>query len=369
MSENTINDVCRLLEEWAPLHYQESYDNCGLLTGNRPTLVKGVLITLDCVEDIVDEAITLGCNMIVAHHPILFSGLKSLTGRNYIERTVIKAIKNDIAIYAIHTNLDNLVNGVNHKIAGKIGLKNTSILVPKHDKVMLKKLVVYCPAEASEKVKQALFDAGGGKIGNYDECSFNIVAEGTFRPLEGSNPYSGTANKRELAREERIELVYQPSLEHKIIEALKQSHPYEEIAYQVLSTDNAIPGVGAGIIGELEHPLQEGVFLTGLKEKMGVSCVKYTHLKGEQVKKVAVCGGSGSFLLKDAIKQGADVFVSSDFKYHQFFDAEGKIVIADIGHFESEQFTKELIFEYFTKKSVNFAVHLSKINTNPVNYL
>ena len=365
----TVKDLCDSLQEWAPLSYQEKYDNSGLLTGSSSDDIKGVLVTLDCTEQVVEEAILLGCNVIIAHHPIIFSGLKSITGKNYVERTIILAIKYQIAIYAIHTNLDNVIDGVNSKIVQRLGLKNVSVLLPKNDQTMLKKLVTYCPTEASEKVKQALFDAGAGSIGNYDECSFSSSGTGTFRPLEGSEPYLGKMGERESAQEEKIELVFLPHFQNAIVHALKVAHPYEEVAFQIVSTDNTLPQVGGGIIGELEKEMDEKDFLVFLKSAMNTACVRYSPLRGKSIKKVAACGGSGSFLLKNAIYAGADVFVTGDFKYHQFFDSENRIIIADIGHYESEQYTKELIFEYLNKKSIKFALHLSKVNTNPVNYL
>jgi len=260
-----IKQVTSFLESIAPLEYQESYDNCGLIIGDSKSEVKGALITLDCTEAIIDEAIATGCNLVIAHHPIIFSGLKKLNGSNYIERTVIKAIKNDIAIYAIHTNLDNVHNGVSAKIAEKLGLENCKILAPK----------------------------------------------------------------------------------------------------QELNTDL----VGSGITGELNEAVDAVGFLKNLKLTMQTDCVRHTPLVSKTIKTVAVCGGSGSFLLKNAIAAKADIFITADFKYHEFFDAENTIIIADIGHYESEQFTKDLIYDLLVKNFTKFAVRLSKVNTNPIKYL
>lgn len=361
-----INSIIEHLEQLAPPSLQESYDNSGLIIGDRDVEVESVLLCLDSVEAVIDEAIKLGCGMVVAHHPILFSGLQSLTGRNYIERTILKAIKNDIAIYAIHTNLDNVKNGVNKKMAEKIGLTNLQILSPKAG--TLQKLVFFCPVNDSEKVKEALFVAGGGKIGAYDCCSFSIEGNGTFRAGENTNPHVGKRDEIHTEREHRIELVFPTYLKGSLINALKSNHPYEEVAYDIYNIENKWNDVGSGMIGELQDSMPTLEFLDSLKANLGTECVRHTRIIEEKVKKVAICGGSGSFLLNAAMAKKADVFITGDYKYHQFFDADGKIVIADVGHFESEQHTPELIQEYFQEKIPNFAVYLSKVNTNPINY-
>lgn len=367
MNKMKIKDVINIIESFAPLSYQESYDNSGLIVGNINDELKGVLICLDSIEEVVDEAISKKCNLIVAHHPIVFSGLKKITGKNYIERTILKAIKNDVAIYAAHTNLDNVNQGVNYKIAEKVGLKNCKPLSSK--KGILNKIVVYCPLEQAETVRLAMFNAGAGAIGNYSECSFNTVGEGTFRAGENTNPFVGGEDKRHTEQEQRIEMVVESFKLKKVINSMKEAHPYEEVAYDLYSLDNTLNKVGSGLIGELDQEENELDFLKRLKKDLQTDCVRYTKPLQNKIKRVALCGGSGSFLLNDAIKENADVFITADFKYHQFFDAENKIIIADIGHYESEQFTKELFYDILTKKITNFAVHLSEINTNPINYL
>lgn len=363
---NTIKDFTDHLESIAPLSYQESYDNSGLLTGNPSGIVTGIMVSLDCTEEVVADAIENKCNMIVAHHPIIFSGLKKLTGRNYIERTIIKAIKNDIAIYALHTNLDNVSNGVNAMIAKKLGLINTTVLSPKQG--LLKKLVTFCLKEDAEKIRSALFNAGGGNISNYDECCFNIEGKGTFRGNENSNPYIGKKGVRSLEDEIRIELIFEGFRQHELLKALMNAHPYEEVAYDIYTLENTY-SAGAGIIGELPENQEEMSFLRMVKLKLNTECIRHTKLLGSQVKKVAICGGSGSFLLDDAIRKGAQALVTADFKYHQFFDADGKILIADTGHYESEQFTMELIKSLILEKFSTFAVRLTEVNTNPVHYM
>jgi len=361
-----IKEITNYLESIAPLNYQESYDNVGLLVGDVNTKVNAALITLDCTEEVVDEAIEKGCNLIIAHHPIIFSGLKKLNGRNYVERTVIKAIKNDIAIYAIHTNLDNIEKGVSAKIAEILGVENCKILSPKKD--LLRQLAVYCPVSDTEKVKAALFQAGAGGIGNYDECSFTTKGEGTFRANEGCDPHIGNIGEHHREKEEKIEVIFPKYLENTIISALKKEHPYEQVAYQIYILDNIYENVGSGIVGELAQKIDTQEFLKMLKIKMKTDCIRHTKLVKNQIRRVAICGGSGSFLLKDAKCAGVDIFITADFKYHEFFDAENDIIIADIGHFESEQFTKDLIYDLLSKKFSKFAVRLSKVNTNPINY-
>jgi dinuclear metal center YbgI/SA1388 family protein len=362
-----IQEVISCLESVAPAVYQESYDNSGLITGSVETEVTGVLICLDSTEEVIDEAIRRKCNLVIAHHPIVFSGLKKINGKNYVERTIIKAIKNDIAIYAIHTNLDNVYGGVNSMIAEKLKLINTKILAPKSN--LLRKLVTFVPLEKAEEVRSALFTAGAGSIGNYDECSFNIEGEGTFRGNERSDPYVGKKEVRHTEDEIRLEMIFEAYREKRILMALFNAHPYEEIAYDIYSLTNDFQSVGSGLIGELAEPQSENDFLLYIKSAMKAGCIRHTKLRSRPVKKVAICGGSGSFLLNQAISSGADLFISADFKYHQFFDANGKIVIADIGHYESEQFTIELIKGLILKNFTTFALQLTEVNTNPVHYI
>lgn len=355
------------LETLAPPAFQESYDNSGLITGHRGMEITGAIVALDCIEAVVDEAIANNCNLIVAHHPIVFSGLKKINGKNYVERVIIKAIKNDIAIYAIHTNLDNVSEGVNAKIGEKLGLQNLRILSPKKD--LLRKFVTFCPADAAEKVREALWKAGAGVIGNYDSVSFNSSGTGTYRGNENSNPVIGEKGKMMREPEEKIEMIYPAYLEGKILAALHASHPYEEVAYDLFPMENAWKLVGSGMIGELEKPVPVMDFLRSVKAAMKAEVIRYTPVDGKIASKVAVCGGSGSFLLREAMAAGADVFVTADFKYHQFFDGEGKIVIVDLGHFETEQFTIELLTDGLKQKFPTFAVRQTGVYTNPITYL
>ncbi len=361
-----LNILTSYLESLAPLAWQEDYDNSGLIVGDPFQEIRSALISLDCTEEVVDEAVRLGCNLIVSHHPVIFKGLKRLNGNNYVERVVVKAIKNDIAIYAIHTNLDNVLQGVNGKIAEKLGLENTEILSPKTG--LIKQLVVYVPEKHADNLRKALFESGAGEIGNYRECSFNNSGIGTFTPSAASNPYSGEIEKQYQGKETRVEVIYPKQLEGRILKAMVENHPYEEVAHSILQMDNTHQGVGSGIIGQLKNQLNELEFLAFVKEKLRTQVVRHSPLLNKGVRRVAICGGAGSFLLKNAIHSGADVFISSDLKYNEFFDAENKILINDIGHFESEQFTQELLLEIIQKKFPNFAVRLTEVNTNPINY-
>ncbi len=361
-----ISEIISHLETIAPPSLQEDYDNSGLIVGNADAEISKVLICLDSTEDVVEEAIREKCGLIIAHHPVIFRGIKRLTGSNYVERTVIKAIQNNIAIYACHTNLDNVKQGVNQKFAEKLGLKNLKILEEK--KQILRKLSIFCPKAHTEKLMDALFAAGGGHIGNYSECSFRVDGTGTFKGDESTNPFVGEKGNRHQEEESKIEIIFPAYLENQIIKTLKESHPYEEVAYDLISLENANQDVGAGMVGELENEMSEKDFLAHLKSSMNLKVIRHTLFINQKVNKVALCGGSGSFLLEKAIALGAQVFVSSDFTYHRFFDAEGKIMICDIGHYESEQFTVELLQKILRQKFPIFAFAFSKSITNPVHY-
>ena len=361
-----IETIIDQLESWAPPQLQESYDNSGLIVGNSQTEVSSAIICLDSTEAVVDEAISAGANLIIAHHPIVFGGIKRFTGADYVQRAVIKAIKNDIAIYAIHTNLDNVLNGVNSEFANKLGLINQQIILQKPNQLI--SLVTYAPKTHAQQVREALFEVGAGAIGFYDNCSFNSEGIGTYRAAVGAQPYLGNVGEDHSEKEERIEVVCFKWQEKSLIKALKMAHPYEEVAYQLTPLNNSTFQFGSGMIGELAEAIPFEEFLGKVKSIFG-GMVRFTSSPKDKVKRIALCGGSGSFLLKNAIQQGADVFLSADFKYHQFFDSQGEISIVDIGHFESEQFTMNLILRYLMEKNINFAARLTSIRTNPIQYL
>jgi dinuclear metal center YbgI/SA1388 family protein len=361
-----LHHITQFLETLAPPSLQESYDNAGLLTGNANMPCTGVLICLDCTEAIVQEAIDKNCNVIVAHHPIIFSGLKKINGKNYVERTIIKAIKNDIAIYAIHTNLDNVLHGVNGKIGEKLGLQNVQILAPKKD--VLQKLVVFCPNKDAQQLCEALFNAGAGNIGNYSECCFMSEGIGSFKPKNGSNPTIGEIGVKEISPETKVEIIFPTWLQGQMVEAMKANHPYEEVAYDIIALENKYQTIGSGIVGYLAEPIEEKDFLKKLATIFNSKAIKHTLLMGKKIQKVAICGGAGSFLTAAAKAVGADVYITADVKYHEFFDADGQLLLTDIGHFESEQFTIDLLFELLSDKFPNFALLKTSVNTNPVEY-
>jgi dinuclear metal center YbgI/SA1388 family protein len=362
-----INDVTALLEQLAPLSYQESYDNSGLLIGNNETPLKGILVTLDVTPEVIEEAHSKGLNLIVSHHPLVFSGLKKITGKSYVEQAVILAIKYDIAVYAAHTNLDNIIGGVNTRIGELLKLKKLKVLQAKEDELV--KLVTFVPKDDTERVRMALFNAGAGNIGNYDCCSYNVDGEGTFRAGEGTNPYVGKVGDLHSEPEVRVEVIVPKAKLSKVIREMKASHPYEEVAYDIYPLLNYFYGAGSGMMGELENPIAELDFLKIVKKTFNVQSLRHTNLLGKNIQMVAFCGGSGAFLIKQAIAAGADIFITGDIKYHQFFDAEGKTLIADIGHFESEQFTVDIFYEHLLKNFPKFAVLKSEIKTNPINYI
>jgi dinuclear metal center YbgI/SA1388 family protein len=345
-----VKDIIQHLEAFAPPIYQESYDNSGLIVGDLQAEVTGVMICLDSVEEVLDEAAEKGCNLVVAHHPIVFRGLKRLTGRNYVERVVMKAIKQDIAIYAIHTNLDNIRAGVNARIAEKLDLQDTRILSPK---AMVKKLFAFVPASHADMVKNALFRSGAGISGDTVNISYASVGAAS------ANDWAGPQIK--------LESSFAVDKQSSVVSALKSVVP--DAQYDIVAVEAKNQHVGSGMIGQLPKETDEEKFLKSLKKTMGVGCVRHTALLGKKIKTVAVCGGSGGFLLNAAVAKGADVFITADYKYHEFFDADGRIVIADIGHFESEQFTIDLLHEILTEKFTTFAVQKTTVNTNPVHYL
>ena len=362
----TVKQIVKFLNNHFPFAYQEDYDNSGLLIGDPETEVKGLLITLDVTESVIEEAITLKCNVILSHHPIIFGGIKQLTGASFEERTIIKAIQNNIVIIASHTNTDNALLGTNYYLAQQLELQNIKPL--KQNKEILKKLVTFVPLTYEQKIKKALFSAGAGVIGNYDKTSFSTQGTGSFRGNASTHGFSGISGKLHLEKEIRLETIFPKHLSSQIISTLLSVHPYEEVAYDIYNVDGYQENYGQGVIGNLHQEIESKEFLKKIKSIIGGN-IRYTALHTSTIKRVAICGGTGFFLLPAAIHQKADIFITADVKYHQFFDADGKIIIADVGHYESERFTKDIFFELIQKSFSTFAPHLSKINTNPINYL
>ncbi len=362
-----IQEVIDILEDFAPTRYAESFDNVGLLVGDKNTTVTSALITLDTLEETVEEAIEKNCNLIVSFHPIIFSGLKKLTGSDYVQRAVLKAIKNDIAIFAIHTALDNQYQGVNDMIAEKLQLKNRKILIPRKDSI--KKLTTFVPVKNADTVRQSLFDAGAGSIGNYDHCSFNLSGKGSFKGNEDSKPVIGKKGEVHFEEEIQIGVTYPSHKESAILKNLFRSHPYEEVAYEIYQLENENQHLGMGMIGELEQEISEEAFLKQVKETFHCGCVRHSELLKRPIKNVAILGGSGAFAIENAKNSGADIYITADLKYHDFYKAEKKLILADIGHYESEQFTKNLLYSFLSKKISSFALILADTNTNPIKYL
>ena len=360
-----IKDVISHLEQLAPRHYAEDFDNTGLLTGEKTTDLTGILVTLDCLENVVDEAIENNCNLIVSFHPIIFSGLKHLQTTDYVRRAVVKAIKNDIAIYATHTALDVAKGGVSYRMAQEMGLQNVRTLIPK--KQLIKKLITYVPVDSFETVKEALFKAGAGALGNYTDCSFSTSGTGTFKGNKNSNPQIGDKLQSKSIEEKALSITFLPHLESAINDALIHSHPYEEVSFEISTLENSYQNIGMGTIGELSESLSVEDFLEKTKSVFKTGVVRSSLSRKRYIKKVALLGGSGAFAIKNAIQSGADAYITADLKYHDFFQGQD-ILLCDVGHYESEQFTKNLLHEYLTEKFSSFAVLCAQARTNPVNY-
>ncbi|MCB9018563.1 MAG: Nif3-like dinuclear metal center hexameric protein [Prevotellaceae bacterium] len=362
-----IKEITDLIEEYAPLCYQESYDNSGMQIGDKEATIKGILLTIDVTEEVINEAIEKGCNLILAHHPLIFGKIKKITGHDHVERCIIKAIKHDIAIYASHTNMDKMKNGVSARLADKLGLKDCEILAPETD--CLFKLITFTPDSHAENVRQALFAIGAGGIGKYDKCSYGSEGIGTFRANDGCQPFVGEIGEYHQEKEIKIEVILKKEIIGKAIAALIAAHPYEEPAYDIFKLHNEYNGVGLGIIGNLPEKVKTLPFLKEIKERLQIGAIRYTTPTKDWIQRIALCGGSGAEFINTAIAKGADLYISGDFKYHQLFDAENKITIADVGHFESEQFTKEIFFEIVSKNNPKFAIQFSDYKTNPINYI
>ncbi len=361
-----LKDLCSYLDSVVPLSFQESYDNSGLQVGLADREISSALITLDVTEEVIDEAISHKCNVLVSHHPLIFNGIKSLTGKTFTERILYKAVKHDIAIYSAHTNLDVLSNGVSRKMAEKLGLEKITVLSPSNS--MLLKLITYIPESHLDKVRNALFEAGAGVIGNYDQCGFAVSGTGSFRGNENTNPFLGEKGKIHFEKEIRFETILFSHLKDKVIRALLEVHPYEEVAFDLYVLENKNVEIGLGCVGNFPHPMSEDDLLKRVSLVFNAKGVRYSTLTGKPMRKIALCGGSGASLLNLAISSGADAFLTADIKYHDFFKTENKILLVDTGHFESEKFSGEILKDLIIKKFPKFAVRFSETNTNPINY-
>lgn len=361
-----VKEVIDYIDEFSPFCYAEEFDNVGLIIGDYNQKVNRILVTLDSTESVIDEAIKSKCNLVISFHPIIFNDIKSVTTNTYVERVIHKAIKNSISVIAMHTSLDNSIKGVNSAICKKLGIKNYKILIPKENTIQ--KLTTYIPSDNVDLLKSKIFKIGGGSLGKYDNCSFSYEGVGSFKGNKKSNPKIGNKLRHTEVKEVCVNITFLKHLEQKVIKTLKENHPYEEVAYEICSLDNYNQNIGMGMIGELDSAMDENKFLSFLKKKMKSKSIKHSKKLGKKVHKIAVLGGSGSFAIENAINSGADAFVTSDLKYHDYFKAENKLLLVDIGHYESEQYTKKLIFNFLTKKIPNFAIVLSKTNTNPIMY-
>ncbi|MCH5328253.1 MAG: Nif3-like dinuclear metal center hexameric protein [Coprobacter sp.] len=362
-----IAEIIAALETVAPLAWQESYDNAGVQVGDITAEATAALLCLDVTEAVVDEAVAVGANVIISHHPLLFKGLKSITGKSYIERVLMKAIQHHIVIYASHTNMDNACHGVNYKIAEKLGLSSCRILEPLQNRLL--KLVTYVPEASAGLLRNALFQAGAGHVGNYDRCSYTVSGKGTFRPGDGARPFCGEAGREHTEEEARIEVILPDYRKTAVIAALLAAHPYEEPAFDIFRTETPCPVAGSGVVGDLPAGTDAVDFLKGVKTLFGAGCIRHTAVPGKKVRRIALCGGSGSFLIPAAIASGADMFLTGEIKYHDYFGYENRIILAELGHYESEQYTKDIFCDIITKKFPTFAVHYTKVDTNPINYL
>ncbi|HPF02724.1 MAG TPA: Nif3-like dinuclear metal center hexameric protein [Bacteroidales bacterium] len=361
-----LKDLASFLDTAVPVSFQEGYDNSGLQVGDPMKTISSGLLSLDVTEQVLDEAIGSACDVIISHHPVIFNPLKQISGKNSVERVIMKAIRNDVAVYSAHTNLDIVENGVSRKLAGKIGLKNVKVLTPLKHRLL--KLVTFIPADHLDRVRDAVFAAGAGFIGAYDRCGFTVEGSGSFRAGEGSRPFAGEKGRTHFEKEIRFETILFSYMKRGVVKALLESHPYEEVAFDLYPLENENLNAGLGCVGNLPEPVDEKSFLTMLKENLGSGSIRYSNLTGKKISKVALCGGSGGQLTGDAIASGADAFVTADLKYHSFFEAENRILLVDAGHYETEKFSTELLYDLITKKFPKFALRFSEINTNPINY-
>jgi len=362
-----LSELSSFLDSSLPLSFQEEWDNSGLQTGDPGMEISSALVALDVTEAVVEEAVRTGSNLILSHHPLIFSGIRKITGRSSTERIIMNSIRNNIAIYSAHTNLDMVSNGVSKKMALKLGLENISVLRTLKNK--LQKLVTFVPEDHLGRVREAIFSAGAGVIGNYDLCGFTAGGTGSFRGGENTSPFTGEKGILHFEKELRFETIFYSHLKDRVIKALLAAHPYEEVAYDIYALENDNIDAGLGCTGEFPEPVDETAFLLKLKSVFGAEGIRYSKLTGRPVKKVALCGGSGASLLNDALKRGADAFVTADIKYHAFFEPENRLLLVDCGHYETEKFSVEILYDLIVKNFPNFAVRFSETNTNPINYL
>lgn len=363
-----IEEVIAYLEQKFPLHWQEDFDNCGIQCGDKEREITGVMVCFDLSEKVIEEAIVKNCNMVVSHHPIIYrTGLKKVEPTNRVGKIICKALENKILLYSMHTNMDSGLNGGNVLFAHKLGLENLQVLSPKTD--MLKKLVVFVPIEDAIQLREALFEAGAGSLGKYKNCSYNVKGMGTFTPTEGAEPTIGSVGVSEQVAEERIEVVFPAHAQKKIVEVLFKNHPYEEPAFDIIKLENLNNHIGLGRVGEIPEPMEVESFLLFAKQQLNLQVIKYSGNIGKKIKKVAVCGGGGASFVMDALSMGADIYMTGDIKYHDFFLPENKMIVADIGHFEGENFIREIIYNEINDFFTNFASYISEEEKLEINLI
>ncbi len=363
------SEIITYFEEWAPKEISWQRDNVGLQVGSFEREVKNILISLDFTDRVLDDAIKKRCNLIITHHPFLFNPLRKIdTSKDRKSILLEKLIKNDITLYSAHTNLDFTKEGVSFQLARKLKLKNISFLV--NLKSNQYKIIVFVPADAVDKVAQAIFNAGGGIIGQYSHCSFRTPGVGTFFGSEKTNLAVGKKISFEKIDEVKLEVLVNSWKQHKVISAMIKSHPYEEVAYDVIPVENSNVNYGSGAVGELENPISPGDFLNHVVRNLKIKNFRYTKGKNSKIRRVAVCGGSGSDLIRDAVNQNADAFITADLKYHTFQDYEGKIMLVDAGHYETEIHSldevKRRLTNFLHERNSKVKIFKYSGSTNPI---
>lgn len=361
-----ISEITGAIEKYAPLWLQEEWDNAGLQVGDTDREATGAVLCVDATEAIVDEAIDRGVNLVISHHPLLFRGLKRITGRTATERIVAKALKHDIAIYSAHTNMDSAPGGVSWATGRRAGLTAMRTLVPQQGRLM--KLAVFVPSAYSNAVSEALWNAGAGRMGNYDRCAYMTDGRGTYRPLPGADPAIGTVGQSHTEAETRIEVVFPTAISGRVVQAMLKAHPYEEPAFDLIPLANDITSAGLGVIGSLKTPMPASEYIAWVKQALGIGAIPYAGDARRMVHRVALCGGAGAEFIGNAIAAGADLYMCGDLKYHDFTTHADSIVLADIGHYESEQCTKEIFYDIIQKNFPNFATYYAEEDKNPISY-
>ncbi|MBI4536287.1 MAG: Nif3-like dinuclear metal center hexameric protein [Ignavibacteriae bacterium] len=367
----TVREIQDVIEHWAPREIAWGQDNVGLQIGNPASRLLGILIALDVTEKIITEARRHRANLIISHHPLLFKAPRSITPRNQVGRCIDALVKSGIALYSAHTNLDFAHGGTSWAIAEALGLTAVDFLYKPYK--VQRKIVTFVPTDHVDRVAVAMAEAGAGRIGNYDNCSFRMLGTGTFKANERANPVVGSKNVLEKVAETRLEMVVDQWLVPGVLKALKQAHPYEEVAHDVYPTENESDAFGMGIIGMLVRPMTLKSLLALIKKKLGARALRCTGSLNHKVSRIAACGGSGSELLDEAVRARADAFITADVKYHTFHDANGRIALIDAGHYETEHLVVQTMAKKLAQEMRRMRIHVpvfaSRTSTNPIVYV